>query len=300
MSVQVFNYSDYEFSVRLADEKLRRSHREHLDQFVQHFRGCKHVLDVACGPGVFLELIEAEGINATGIDADPKVVQFAQSKGYHAVQSDIVEYLENTSERFDGVFCSHVIEHLPFEAVLRVIQGAFKCIGNGGVFVLAFPNPRALRAHLDQFWVDPQHVRFYDSRLIVSVLRWCGFEVVSNSDVHSSAPLSDPRSSADAFAVTSVFTKHLRGLGRTAWLHTPYSGSNWKQLKNRMAHRLRTILGIAEISQELQSVGLVVQEMYRLMNNAGLTDEFDMEVRLVAKKTGGKFTSGKSPTSSLS
>lgn len=100
---------------------------------MQNFGGCKHVLDVACGPGVFLELLKAAEINATGIDADPKVVQFAQSKGCYAVQSDIVEYLENTSERFDGVFCSHVIEHLPFEAVLRVIQGAFKCIGNEGI-----------------------------------------------------------------------------------------------------------------------------------------------------------------------
>jgi SAM-dependent methyltransferase len=292
MSVQAFNYSDYEFSVRLADEKVRRSHREHLQQFVQHFRGCKHVLDVACGPGVFLELLTAEGIKATGIDADPKVVQFAQSKGCHAVQSDIVDFLENTSERFDGVFCSHVIEHLPFEAVLRVIQGASKCIGNEGVFVLAFPNPRALRTHLDQFWIDPQHVRFYDSRLIEGVLQWCGFTIVSNSDDRSSAPLSEPRSSADALEGLPIFTKNLRGVGRSAWLHTSCSGPTWKQLKKKVALRLRTILGITELSQELESVGLVVHEMFRLMNNAGLTNEFDMEVRLVAKKTAGKMTPG--------
>ena len=157
-------------------------------------------------------------------------------------------------------------------------------------FVLAFPNPRALRTHLDQFWIDPQHVRFYDSRLIESVLHWCGFSVVSNSDNRSSAPGGGSRSSADALEGLPIFAKNLRGFGRTAWLHTSCSGPTWKQLKNKMAIRLRTILGITELSQELQSVGLVVHEMYRLMNNAGLTDEFDMEVRLVAKKTADKMT----------
>jgi SAM-dependent methyltransferase len=259
---------------------------------VQHFRGCKHVLDVACGPGVFLELLTAEGIKATGIDADPKVVQFAQSKGCHAVQSDIVEYLENTSERFDGVFCSHVIAHLPFEAVLRVIQGAFKCIENEGVFVLAFPNPRALRTHLDQFWVDPQHVRFYDSRLIEGVLQWCGFSVVANSDNLSSGSLREVCSSVNAVEDSPIFAKNLSVVGRAAWLHTSYAGPRWKQLRNNVARWLRTILGITQLSQEMESVGSVVREMYRLMNDTGLTNEFDMEVRLVAKKTAGKATLG--------
>ncbi len=161
-----FQYADYES--RLVDEEyIRMLQRPRIE----YFKGCKKVLDLACGSGIFLELLKENGIEASGVDRDEEIVKKAVKKGLKVQKGDLFDYLQRVKEKYDGIFCSHLLEHLPFEQVVRLIELVTEKLNQGGVFVIVMPNPGSIRLHLFGFWRDPEHIRFYSGDLIESICR---------------------------------------------------------------------------------------------------------------------------------
>jgi O-antigen chain-terminating methyltransferase len=135
------------------------------------------VLDIACGAGLFLELLAEHGIDGLGVERNPTVVNLVRSQGWRVIEADAFTFLAETTETYDGVFCSHFIEHLPFERVLKLIECIVPLLTPGGTFVLVFPNPESIRMQLFGFWRDPEHVRFYHPELIEAVCTHYGLTV---------------------------------------------------------------------------------------------------------------------------
>lgn len=183
-----FRYSDYES--RLMDSEYIRMLQR---QRVRFFKNCKKALDMACGPGVFLELLKEAGIEAVGVDRDEEIVTKARLKKLNVIQADIFEYLEKTDEGYDGIFCSHFLEHLPFDRVVRLVELVSKRLDPGGVLVIVLPNPGSIRLHLFGFWRDPEHVRFYTGSLVASVCQHYGLEVEYSSEEETPNLLETPR-----------------------------------------------------------------------------------------------------------
>ncbi len=167
-----FDYSHFEsqFMDRQYIQMLQRPR-------VRFFKDCKKVLDLACGPGFFLELLKEAGIEATGVDRNEAIVEKVRLKQLKVIHSDIFRYLESVEERYDGIFCSHLMEHLSFDRVVRLIELITMRLDPGGVLVLVFPNPGSIRLHLFGFWRDPEHVRFYNGNLIASACQHYGLRL---------------------------------------------------------------------------------------------------------------------------
>ena len=146
-----FDYAEYEFTLR-----DRQVMRDELAAHVTYFRDCRRVLDLACGSGVFLELLAEAGIPALGVERNPRVVAWVRQHGWDAVEQDVFTFLEQTTESYDGVFCSHFLEHLPFEQVLRFFELLAPRVSAAGTVVLVVPNPESIRMHLFGFWRDPR------------------------------------------------------------------------------------------------------------------------------------------------
>ena len=171
-----FDYADYEFKLR--DRQLIRGG---LAGYVPHFQGCHKVLDLACGSGIFLELLAEHGIPALGVERNPAVVAWVKQHGWDIVEQDVFAFLEQTSETYDGVFCSHFLEHLPFERVLRFFELLAPRVSAMGTVVIVVPNPESIRMQLFGFWRDPEHVRFYHPELLEAVCQHAGFQVASSN-----------------------------------------------------------------------------------------------------------------------
>jgi O-antigen chain-terminating methyltransferase len=183
-----FRYSDYES--RLMDlDYIRMLQRPR----VQFFKGCQRVLDLACGPGVFLELLREAGIGAMGVDRDEEIVKKARQKDLNVIHADIFDYLERTEETYGGIFCSHLLEHLPFDRVTLFIEWIAKRLVPGGILVFVLPNPGSIRLHLFGFWRDPEHVRFYTGNLIASVCQHYGLSVEYSNEEETPNLLGTPR-----------------------------------------------------------------------------------------------------------
>ncbi len=186
-----FDYSDYE-SQLMDSEYIRMLQRPR----VRFFRDCKRVLDLACGAGVFLELLGEAGIEALGVDRDEEIVKKACLKNLKVIKADIFHYLENVQEHYDGMFCSHFLEHLPFDQVVRLIELINGKLDPGGIFVSVLPNPGSIRLHLFGFWRDPEHIRFYTGSLIASICQHYGLKVEYCNEEETpnllETPLMDP------------------------------------------------------------------------------------------------------------
>lgn len=154
--------------------------------YLSHFADCRRVVDLGCGDGDFLGLLHESGHECLGIDGDTHAVQRVQKSGLPVVQADVLAWLAQEADAiqrgertaWDGLFCAHLVEHLPYTAVLSLCQQVARILRPGGVIVLATPNVAAIHAHLDGYYKHFGHITFYHPDLLSFFLNHTGFEIV--------------------------------------------------------------------------------------------------------------------------
>src|ERR1022692_1484809 len=115
-SMSASRISLYEFGS--SEDTVRRIQKP----FVEFFRDSAPVLDIGCGRGVFLELLSDARIEAFGIDHSEEALAVCRKKGFSVRCEDAPTYLSAEPERFGGIFCSHVIEHMAYEDALAFVD----------------------------------------------------------------------------------------------------------------------------------------------------------------------------------
>jgi SAM-dependent methyltransferase len=156
--------------------------------YLRHFAGAPRVLDLGCGRGTFLGLLREAGIVGIGVDRDPAP---ARAAGHEVVGGEAEEVLAAAAargERFDGVFASHLVEHLPPERVPALVEGIAAVLGPGGRAVLVTPNVRNLVVLTETFWLDPTHVRPWPRLLIERLGAAAGLRVIASYDDPATVP----------------------------------------------------------------------------------------------------------------
>jgi len=166
-----FTYAHYAFGLR--DHGLLYRMQAPL---ADHFAGCAEVLELACGPGVFLDILAARGIRGYGVERDGPSVRYARGLGLDVVEADALAHLEGLHDQVDGIYCSHFVEHLDIAALERLIALIAQALRPGGVVLFVFPDPESIRSQLLGFWRDPEHVRFYHPDLIELMCRGQGLD----------------------------------------------------------------------------------------------------------------------------
>lgn len=157
-----------------SEEDVRSTQRRHL----RYFQGLSGpVLDLGCGRGTMLELLQASGITAYGVDLSSEVVKQCGQRGLRVQHADALDHLRSLpAETLEGIYCSHVIEHLPPLQAVELIHEIGRVLKPSGVVVLVTPNAKDLRIN-ERFWLDPTHVRLYPEKLIRRLLERTGFQV---------------------------------------------------------------------------------------------------------------------------
>lgn len=168
---------DYErFEDRFRPET---SVRERQRDYVELMRGRKRVVDLGCGRGELIEMLEAEGISAYGVEINPDFVALLEEKGIEVVAKDAVAHLEELEAgSVDGVVGSHLVEHLAPRSVSRLVALAAEKLADGGVLILETPNPESLVAGSINFHRDLSHVRPIHPDTLAFLAESAGFSKV--------------------------------------------------------------------------------------------------------------------------
>ncbi|MFQ5751439.1 MAG: glycosyltransferase, partial [bacterium] len=152
--------------------------KEWMSPYADIFIGCTNVLDVGCGPGLFLELLKDRGIPSIGFDHDPDMIDICHTKNLNAKLAD-ERTLFADQEEFDGIHLGHVIEHMDGPAMLSLLESCVTALGPGGLLLIRTPNWQNESVRNGGFWLDYTHVRPYPLELLERIYLDLGLEIVN-------------------------------------------------------------------------------------------------------------------------
>jgi 2-polyprenyl-3-methyl-5-hydroxy-6-metoxy-1,4-benzoquinol methylase len=154
--------------------------RELLKVYLPLFASCRSILDVGCGPGLFLELLRRQHADRVlrGIDLDEAMVRRTREKGFETRCMRAEDLLPERDERYDGIYAGHVIEHMAGPEMLRFLGTCRDLLTPAGVLLIRTPNWEHPYVRDVGFWLDVTHVRPYPAQLLQAVLTDMGFGLV--------------------------------------------------------------------------------------------------------------------------
>ncbi len=174
-----------------AERVVRDLQSGYADAFKEH--GSTHVLDIGCGRGIFLDLLRQRGIEAVGLDSHSPSISGCRKEGFEVIQADALEGLEDLAtqgQQYDGLFCSHVIEHFAPAMAARLFQLCSAVLSPGGLAMFVTPNAANPHVLGEICWLDPTHVRPYPRALLERLGDATGMRTSASYDDPKTAPSS--------------------------------------------------------------------------------------------------------------
>lgn len=180
---RTIDYFDFENHFRGSIDAIK-----HLQmQYLPYFSGKHHVLDIGCGRGEFLTLMQEQGIPAKGVDIYQPYVDYCRMQGLDAVCGDGTALLPELGT-FDGIFVGQVVEHLRTDQILALCEAAYAALPEGGCLVIETPNPTSLAIYTNAFYIDPSHVKPVHPLTMRYFLEKAGFTRIEVLYTESSRP----------------------------------------------------------------------------------------------------------------
>lgn len=136
------------------------------------------VLDIGCGRGEWLKLLEENGFQAVGVDLNGEMIDHCRVNGLQAYHSDALAWLSaQPDESLAVVSAFHVVEHLPFDVLFQLIEQARRALIPGGLLVLETPNPENVLVGSHTFYHDFSHRNPVTPVSLQFLLEYQGFAV---------------------------------------------------------------------------------------------------------------------------
>ncbi len=145
------------------------------------------VIDVGCGRGELLEMLQEDGFQCLGIDNNDTQLDAARAHGVPVLHADAIEHLRSLPQ--DSVLAVtgiHIVEHFPFSDLIRLLQEVARVLRPGGVCIFETPNPRNVLVGATTFHLDPTHVRPLPPEVMQILLETVGFGAVESRLLHPS------------------------------------------------------------------------------------------------------------------
>lgn len=135
------------------------------------------ILDVGCGWGNFLQILNKNHLEYLGIDISQKAVAICNKKGLNCLKTDLINLSKNGRQKYSLITFFQVIEHL--KNPLEYLRAAKKLLKKNGILLITTPNNNSpLRTLFGPKWSvynTPSHYFFYSKKSLGRLLKMAGF-----------------------------------------------------------------------------------------------------------------------------
>jgi O-antigen chain-terminating methyltransferase len=181
---RTLDYIEFENRFRGSPEEIRKRQSMYVELFSAAPRPA---VDLGCGRGEFLRLLEEAGVEAYGVDQNADMVALCQENGLKAVQADALTHLTSLdSGSLGGIFSAQMVEHLEPDGVVRLFELAADCLAPGGVLVVETLNPESLSTFTNALYIDLGHLRPLHPQTLSFLAERAGFGDV---EIRYSSPM---------------------------------------------------------------------------------------------------------------
>jgi SAM-dependent methyltransferase len=141
------------------------------------------IYEVACGPGIMLRHLRAEGYtNLAGSDFSPCQIDLAREAGLPVTLADSLSQLKLCPPAsWDCLIAIDFIEHLPKETLVDFLAESYRTLKPGGRLILRAPNGDSPFCGRNLF-NDITHIWAYTSIAARALLQMAGFRHVEFAD----------------------------------------------------------------------------------------------------------------------
>ncbi|MCK5728683.1 MAG: class I SAM-dependent methyltransferase [Methylococcales bacterium] len=170
------------------EEKYRGSHQIVQERLRIYFPFIKSLLtlfphptavDLGCGRGEWLGLLNEWNIEAQGVDIDQNMVDLARKKGFKVQNQDAITFLKNLPTNSQFIISGfHIAEHIPFSQLQNLVEEALRVLKPGGLLILETPNPENIIVGTSNFYLDPTHKNPLPPLLLSFLPEYYGFEKI--------------------------------------------------------------------------------------------------------------------------
>jgi 2-polyprenyl-3-methyl-5-hydroxy-6-metoxy-1,4-benzoquinol methylase len=180
-------YVSFEDQFRGTREDIKGRFRVYLPLLTEAKLGsdAMPILDVGCGRGEWLELLQEEGLRAQGIDVNRVLVGECRDRGLAVTEGEAIAFLATLPPQSLGAISGfHVIEHLSLDALIRLLDETVRVLKPGGMAVFETPNPENVLVGSCNFYLDPTHRNPLPSSMVKFIVESRGLCRVEIMNLH--------------------------------------------------------------------------------------------------------------------
>jgi 2-polyprenyl-3-methyl-5-hydroxy-6-metoxy-1,4-benzoquinol methylase len=140
----------------------------------------KRFLELGCGVGGTLNYLMSKNVKeAVGVDHSADQLMICRKYvTTNVFQTDVIDYLKQTSDTYDYIIALDLIEHLPKNNIIEFCTLLYRVLNTGGKIILRTPNMGSLFG-LRSRYIDFTHEVGFTEESINQVLREGGFSKIS-------------------------------------------------------------------------------------------------------------------------
>ena len=171
-------YVSFEDHFRGTREDIKKRFNVYLPIIQEGSAGTElaPILDIGCGRGEWLELLQENGLVARGIDINRIMIGECQERNLVVSEDEAIAYLRGLkSNSLGAVTGMHIIEHIPFKSLVILIDEVLRVLKPSGIVVFESPNPENLVVGANNFYIDPTHLNPLPPQLVQFVVEARGF-----------------------------------------------------------------------------------------------------------------------------
>jgi len=175
----------YKEVIRAAafSEEMKEFRRKQFGSFIQKFSLTgKKVIEIGCGRGEFLSIMQPLGIEAYGLEHSEESVMDCVKNGLKVTKG----FVESSHYRlnhapFDAFYILNFLEHLPDPN--STLGGIYNNLTDDGIGLVEVPNfDMILRNNLFSEFI-PDHLFYFTEETLRTTLRINGFEIIDCNEV---------------------------------------------------------------------------------------------------------------------